>query len=590
MKCGIEGESGMKKWWILTKALVKGSDVFGLEMRESKKGKKLTLFSRGLDRTKKILLGMVIFAYMVFAFGINGYYVAKQLLAMGFDAGNPAADPALLAAFQASLTQLYLPGFFMLLGMGFFYAAGIFFFAEDLDTLLALPLKPSTIVAAKLANLYIFSLVIPLALTLPATVILGYMLGMSPIYYLYAFLTLIFGAVIPMCLDAILILLMMRTAVFAKSKDRFMIVTQVLMFIGIFAFVLSNMESFNMDTELPTTGPVAFQYVVPMLNRAIEAISLPQNASSILKIMSLIAVALGLVILLVLLSSRLYLRAARESRATGHAHKPMTTKEWHSLRQTGKDLPNMVSREFKMLYRSPTFLMNILAFPVIMIISVFGTMAFSFLQKGQDLSSLKARMTIVFASESKETVLPIIFMVALGVTAFLSSTNTCMPTAISREGRGADMLKSWPLRISTVFLAKLFVGGIISLLAWLPLVIAVFVVLPFSIYFQPALLIIFVFLPLTVNNLAFIIDLNKPFLEWNSEQQVAKQNMNIFKSMLMSLVVGGLLVGAVLLAKKLGGDLIAVLAVISGGNILLFVASILLLNTVGKKYYLERVS
>jgi hypothetical protein len=181
-------------------------------------------------------------------------------------------------------------------------------------------------------------------------------------------------------------------------------------------------------------------------------------------------------------------------------------------------------------------------------------------------------------------------MVALGVTAFLSSTNTCMPTAISREGRGADMLKSWPLRISTVFLAKLFVGGIISLLAWLPLVIAVFVVLPFSIYFQPALLIIFVFLPLTVNNLAFIIDLNKPFLEWNSEQQVAKQNMNIFKSMLMSLVVGGLLVGAVLLAKKLGGDLIAVLAVISGGNILLFVASILLLNTVGKKYYLERVS
>lgn len=580
----------MKKWWILTKALVKGSDVFGLEMKETKKRKKLTLFSRGLDRTKKILLGVVIFAYIAFVFGINGYNIAKQLLAMGFDAGNPTADPIVLASFQASLAQLYLPGFFMLLGMAFFYAAGIFFFAEDLDTLLALPLKPSTIVAAKLANLYIFSLVIPLALTLPAAVVLGYMLGMPLLYYIYAFLTLIFGAMIPMCIDAILILLMMRMAIFAKSKDRFMIVTQVLMFVGIFAFVFSNMGSIDLDSELPTTGPVALQYIVPMSNRAIEAISLPQDPGSILKIMSLIAVALGLVILLVLLSSRLYLRAARESRASSQAHKPMTDKAWQSLRQTRKDLPNMVSREFKILYRSPTFLMNILAFPIIMLVSMFGTMAFSFSREGKGLATLQKLMAATFASESRENVIPIIMMVVVGVAAFLSSTNTCMPTAISREGRGAGMLKSWPLKISTVFLAKLIVGGIVSLLAWLPIAILTFVILPFSVYFQPTLLVLFIFLPLTVNNLALIIDLNKPYLEWNSEQQVAKQNMNIFKTMLMSLVVGGFLIGAVLLMQKLGGNLIAILAVINGGSILLFVISILLLATVGKKYYLERIN
>lgn len=152
------------------------------------------------------------------------------------------------------------------------------------------------------------------------------------------------------------------------------------------------------------------------------------------------------------------------------------------------------------------------------------------------------------------------------------------------------MLKSWPLKISTVFLAKLIVGGIVSLLAWLPIAILTFVILPFSVYFQPTLLVLFIFLPLTVNNLALIIDLNKPYLEWNSEQQVAKQNMNIFKTMLMSLVVGGLLIGAVLLMQKLGGNLIAILAVINGGSILLFVISILLLATVGKKYYLERIN
>ncbi|MGI6090057.1 MAG: hypothetical protein ACOYEL_01515 [Saccharofermentanales bacterium] len=580
----------MKKWWILTKALVKGSDVFGLEMKETKKRKKLTLFSRGLDRTKKILLGVVIFAYIAFVFGINGYNIAKQLLAMGFDAGNPTADPIVLTSFQASLAQLYLPGFFMLLGMGFFYAAGIFFFAEDLDTLLALPLKPSTIVAAKLANLYIFSLVIPLALTLPAAVVLGYMLRMPLLYYLYAFLTLIFGAMIPMCIDAILILLMMRTAVFARSKDRFMIVTQVLMFVGIFAFVFSNMGSIDLDSELPTTGPVALQYIVPMSNRAIEAISLPQDPGSILKIISLIAVALGLVILLVLLSSRLYLRAARESRASSQAHKPMTAKTWQSLRHTTRDLPNMVSREFKILYRSPTFLMNILAFPIIMLVSMFGTMIFSFSREGKDLATLQRLMAATFASESRENVIPIIMMVVVGIAAFLSSTNTCMPTAISREGRGAGMLKSWPLKISTVFLAKLIVGGIVSLLAWLPIAVLTFAILPFSIYFQPTLLILFIFLPLTINNLALIIDLSKPYLEWNSEQQVAKQNMNIFKTMLMSLVVGGLLIGAVLLIQKLGGNLIAILTVINSGSILLFVISILLLATVGKKYYLERIN
>ena len=187
-------------------------------------------------------------------------------------------------------------------------------------------------------------------------------------------MTLAFGSVIPMCIDAILILLMMRTAVFAKSKDRFMIITQVLMFIGIIAFVFSNIGSSNMHTDLPETAPAVMKYVVPLSDKAIEAISLPQESSSLLKILGLVAIALVMILILVILASVLYLRSARESRSTGHVHKPMTKKAWQSLSNSRTDFTNMIIREFKILYRSPTFLMNILVFPLLMVFIFLGTM------------------------------------------------------------------------------------------------------------------------------------------------------------------------------------------------------------------------
>ncbi|HHV41956.1 MAG TPA: hypothetical protein GXX72_03800, partial [Clostridiaceae bacterium] len=498
----------MKKWWVLTKALIKGSDVFGMEIKQ-KKRKKATIFSKGLDRTKKFLLGIAGLAYMAFAFGMNGYMAAGNLLEMGFNGKNPGADPLLLQVFRASLSQLYLPGFLILLGMGFFYAAGIFFFAEDLDTLLALPIKPSTIVAAKLSNLYVFSVIVPLMITIPAVFALGIRVGMSPLYYIYALMTLAFGSVIPMCIDAILILLMMRTAVFAKSKDRFMIITQVLMFIGIIAFVFSNIGSSNMHTDLPETAPAVMKYVVPLSDKAIEAISLPQESSSLLKILGLVAIALVMILILVILASVLYLRSARESRSTGHVHKPMTKKAWQSLSNSRTDFTNMIIREFKILYRSPTFLMNILVFPLLMVFIFLGTMLFGLLQEGDSIGSLRELVAPLLGAEQRNNFVPLVLMVLTGIAAFVSGNNACMPTAISREGRGAGMLKSWPIKMRSVFLAKLLVGEAISLFSWLPVIILLYIFIPFNIYFQPLLTMVLLLLPSTINVMSLLIDLRK---------------------------------------------------------------------------------
>ena len=48
-----------------------------------------------------------------------------------------------------------------------------------------------------------------------------------------------------------------------------------------------------------------------------------------------------------------------------------------------------------------------------------------------------------------------------------------------------------------------------------------------------------------------IIDLKRPKLKWDSEYAVAKQNFNLIFPMLFSMVVIGILVGAVLLLQNI---------------------------------------
>ncbi|HHU08366.1 MAG TPA: PGG domain-containing protein [Clostridiaceae bacterium] len=577
----------MKKWWMLTKALVRGSDAFGTGARK-KKGR-ITLVSKGLDGTKRIFLAVLAVAYVSVVFGIQGWALAEQFLLMGFKGNNPGADPVLLAALRSGIGQLYLPGFFLLLGMGFIYSAGIFYFAEDLDTLLALPLKPATIVAAKISNLYIFSIIIPAALTMPGVIVLGYRLAMPPLYYFYAVLLLLFGSVIPMCLDAIVILLMMRVSVFTKSKDRFMIITQILMFVGIFAFIISN-ASVNNNMGQPTQVPPSnVRYVVPLSDKAIEAMTLPNDPFSPLKMLSLIVLALISVALLVALSSRIYLRAARESRSRGQVHKPMTGKEWKKLQKTSSDFGNMVLREFKSLLRSPVYVFNILIFPLIMVVVLVGSMLFAFMGQGGNIAAIRAEFSQLFSPEGLKNTLPYVLVGLCAGIAFLSSTNYCMTTAISREGKEVGYLKSWPLKISTVFASKLAIGELISLVSWLPVIFLIYVLVPLNIYFHLTVTILLLFLPATVNVTSLLIDLRRPILGWTSEQSLVKQNMNVLKSMLLAAVQGGILVGVSLLALSLGAGIAIITVILAAGSILLFALSVSLLTTMGKRYYLERV-
>ena len=177
-------------------------------------------------------------------------------------------------------------------------------------------------------------------------VVLGFRLSMPPLYYFYALLLLLFGAIILMCFDAVVILLMMRVSVFTRSKDRFMVITQILMFVGIFAYVISNMGAADIVGQSGEVTPSIVRYIVPLSDKAIEAMALPSDPASPLKIIGLIALALVFMALLITLSSRIYLQAARESRSGGrYVHKPMTEKGWRKLQKTGSNFAVMVTRE-----------------------------------------------------------------------------------------------------------------------------------------------------------------------------------------------------------------------------------------------------
>ncbi|HHV42720.1 MAG TPA: hypothetical protein GXX72_07775 [Clostridiaceae bacterium] len=66
--------------------------------------------------------------------------------------------------------------------------------------------------------------------------------------------------------------------------------------------------------------------------------------------------------------------------------------------------------------------------------------------------------------------------------------------------------------------------------------------------------------------------------------------MNIFIALLIAALLGGIMIGLVLLAQKLGASLTTIVLITIFGHLILFATSLILLFTVGRKYYLDRVN
>ena len=127
---------------------------------------------------------------------------------------------------------------------------------------------------------------------------------------------------------------------------------------------------------------------------------------------------------------------------------------------------------------------------------------------------------------------------------FIASMTMISSTAVSREGKNAFLIKTWPLSPVTQMRAKITIGTLITAV----LLLLAFVALGIIAQINPIYLLLS-FIPLIIllvvaNYVMLLVDAAHPFLDWENETAAVKQNKNGLWGMLIcwgiGIVFGGL--------------------------------------------------
>ena len=197
----------MRKTWLLAWTMFRGTQWGG---------------GSGTSRRKKLNLGKVGNALlMVF---VAGYVVALVTTAVyGIygplsAAGLQTVIPALVVSAVSIITFLF----------GAMYAMSVYYHASDVDKILPLPFTASQIIFAKFLTTLLYEYLLVLFAVVPALVTYGIRSGEGIAYYAWAGLTALILPVTPLALASVLVILLMRFSPAARNKDRFNMISNIL--------------------------------------------------------------------------------------------------------------------------------------------------------------------------------------------------------------------------------------------------------------------------------------------------------------------------------------------------------------------------
>ena len=183
----------------LFRATVRGTTWFSTDgVRELlRKGKRWIFFVAGFG----ILVGLS----GMMAFLVGTY---KGLVALGQETGHP--ELVLFYAVLISWVFVFIESLPL--------ALSALYYSKDTGMLLPLPLRPTTIVAAKFLLLYVYSLPVGLYLTVPAVILYGIHFGLSGGFVAWILLNLLVSPIVPLALATLLMVLLAKAVNISRHR------------------------------------------------------------------------------------------------------------------------------------------------------------------------------------------------------------------------------------------------------------------------------------------------------------------------------------------------------------------------------------
>ena len=446
---------------------------------------------------------------------------------------------------------LFLNIFFLLFMMIIIFqiilaSTNVYFFSKDLEVLLPLPLKSEELLISKfntiVVNLYFSELIFAFF----PLIIYGICTYAGIIYYVYLFLILLIFPILPTLFISIITMFFMKLSKFIKNKDAFQIIITL-----IFIFIMFGVEfklgstiinKFDNNSNINTEEVVetfnqfnekiknVYKYFLE-INPTIEIIKNYNKLNSIFNLLKIIFIDLLFLILFIFIGKRYYLKNILKNNNNYYLNKIQK----NNFQKKCKKITikkSYIKKEFKLLFKNPTFFMQCI-FPIfILIISLIIITIFTF-------PNLKAILTSDILGDEIDFSIDLnVICLVLGIIQFIFTISNVSITSISREGKNANYMKFIPVSFYKQFIYKSIPQIIINMLLTFVILILLKVILPeFNLIYLFLIFIIANLFNIINSELMVVVDLYKPNLNWKADYEAIKNNNKLFQYVLTILII-----------------------------------------------------
>ncbi len=474
------------------------------------------------DKWQIILIPIIILSIL------PSYYFIVSVIYNMYDGFLNIGQKSMFLLYGILIAQLIL--FFT----GLLYVLSKYYFSNDMNILIPLPLKSRDIVIAKFISMMIYEYLTSLPIALPFIITYGIRGNEGLLYWIYSLIILLFVPVISLSLASIIVMAFMKFTNIKGKKDLVRIIGYLIMIALLIGFQLkvqsiagnSLMGEEDFIYKLITDSNLFVKrlgIIFPPSMWATLALNSYMNFTGLLYAMLFIGVSLLSFIIMVLLSERVFFDGLIGNLEV------YTSKESGKVKVSdfNKSYPSYLAiglKEIKVLLRTPVYLLNsvggVIILPIITVMSMFM----------EDASILVQLRTLIGGNYSLINLIGIGYVTALGII------NCVGCTTFSREGKNMWIHRTMPIEIkdqifgrviSSLFVQIIGIVAILGCLAYVELMTVQSI-------FWITILGILGSIPMT--ELGMMIDAYRPLLDWDNPQKPMKQNLNV----LIAMAIGSL--------------------------------------------------
>jgi len=349
------------------------------------------------------------------------------------------------------------------------------------------------------------------------------------LYVMYSILMILLLPVIPLGIGTIAIMILMKVTNIQGKKD---LLRNLSMFLLLFIVIgmqmainklvvtiepgkegefLSNLlqKSDGMMVFIGKAYPPAIWFSKSMSNSH----NLWGFAYTLLNIL----LAIGMVYLIGLIGSKIYLKALLEKSNHKKSQKKV---ELTSMIRSKPQAIAIFLNDVKLVLRTPIYLFNCVSItfllPILLVVLPLMT-------GGEEIDF--GEIFVYFND--------FINLALIALFGFMATTNPTASTTFSREGKAYWITKVLPMSPGSIFIGRLLQPIILEFLAIIFMLLALQLALPLSLSQMFLTLLVGLIVSLPILAVGVLIDKINPKLDWDEPQKAVKQNFNVVFNMLL---------------------------------------------------------